>query len=169
MMSNNRGGPTIISGEKWRLVKRFGISPLTNESRINMRTISRQCRERLLRQAERKIAGEISTTVQDEIDGLRMEASRLRETVRLQEESAASVLDQQKRSHQRAIEKEQTKKDFEIAHLNEKSRLAIATAESKAARYQRQVCSYDMKLGEIQIVSDRDQKTVRELAQQQRS
>ena len=98
-----------------------------------------------------------------------MEASRLRETIRLQEESAASVLDQQKRSHQRAIEKMQTKTDFEIAQLDEKSRLAIATAESKAARYQRQVCSYDTKLGELKVVLDRDQTTMRELAQQQRS
>jgi hypothetical protein len=158
-----------ISGEKWRLVKRFGLSPLTNERRMNMRTISRQCRERLLRQAERKITEEVSTMVQDEIDGLRMEASRLREAIRLQEESAALILDQQKRSHQRAIEKVQTKTDFEIAQLNENSRLAIATAESKAARYQRQVCSYETKLGEFQIVSDRDQETIRELAQKQRS
>ena len=70
-----------------------------------MRTISRQCRERLLWQAERKVAGEVSTMVQDEIDGLRMEASRLREAIRLQEESTALILDQQKRSHERAIKK----------------------------------------------------------------
>ncbi len=133
-----------------------------------MRTISRQCRERLLWQDERKVAGEVSTMVQDEIDGLRMEASRLREAIWLQEESAALILDQLKRSHERVIEKVQTKTDFEISQRNENSRLAIAAAESKAARYQHQVCSYETKLGELKVVLDRDQTTMRELAQQQR-
>jgi hypothetical protein len=76
---------------------------------------------------------------------------------------------QQQRSHDRALEKMKTSAAFEISQLKESALLAEEKADDKVYQHRRKVHSYETKLGELKVVLDRDQKTIRELAQQQRS
>jgi hypothetical protein len=53
--------------------------------------------------------------------------------------------------------------------LKESALLAEEKADDKVYQHRSKVHSYETKLGELKVVLDRDQKTMRELAQQQRS
>jgi hypothetical protein len=58
---------------------------------------------------------------------------------------------------------------FETSQLKESALLAEEKANEKVYQHRRQVHSIETKLEELKVVLDRDQKTMRELAQQQKS